>query len=1370
MAAIVNVGATTPTLTDPARRRWPAPTDRGLDRAAATGTGSAVDDAARVNAWPAVPSARPDPPSAGQGATTTILFTDLVDSTDLIARVGDDAAAALQLTHLAVLRRVLATHGGREVKSIGDGLMVAFSSALSAVRCAVAMQREAGRVGVDPRPRLRAGIHAGEPIADGDDLYGSTVIIASRLCDRAHGGQIIASGLVAALVGSRGDHAFDDLGALALKGIDVPVSAVAVRADGRADAAVAGAPSAAGPAGAPPQLPALLRRCAAGPLVGRAGPLSTLVADLEAAEQYGRRLTLLAGEPGIGKTRLAAELARIAHERGATVLFGRCEEEALVPLQPFVTALDYYAATAMATASRPELDRRLAGRDRELARLLPSMRGSVGDGAPAAIDDPETERYRLFEAVVALLDVIAERTPLVLVLDDLHWADRDSLLLLRHVMRAPVESRLLVVATYRDVEVSPTHTLTQVLADLRRESLWQRVRLQGLDVAEVGALIATATGVPTSPDLAEALWQETEGHPFFVQELIRHLRETGALAEPRGRLWTRRAIKRAGIPEGVRELVGGRLRRLDPSTREVLLLAAVAGHEFSSSALQAVRGVSAQEIYALLAPAVSSQVIEAQAEAGGRYAFSHTLIRDTLYGELAPHERARLHSELGEALERTPDHARGESHLSELAHHFLAGASSAEGSARAIEYAVAAAEQAARGLAFEKACDHYRDAIAALGERPDADRRRCELMLALGESEWNAGHYKRARASFGAAGDLAERLGLSEHLGRAALGFGGRIGFQASAPDPQLVGLLERALRLLGEASSPLRARVTGRLALALTHIGQPERQRLLSERSVAEARAFADDALLAEVLAYAGWARWSPDNLDERLRLADEVVALADGGGSLSLRLESRFWRVAQLIEAREMQRADADYAEFARLAEEARQPYHLWLVGVVRAMRALSDATDERAHDLVWEAFRRGEATENWAAMQVFSGQLLAAYGYTERTGEILAAARAMAEYFSSIALYKAGLALTYCLLGRLVDARPLFEELAARDFRDVPRDWLWLSTMDLLCEVCWLLRDERRAAILYDLLEPYAERNVVLGAWATPRGVAGRAVGLMASVAGSLDDGVRRFERAIEQNRKLRVGPSVVVAQLHLARALAARGAPGDRERAIALQADVAAGAEALNLRALQEPARALGARLGLAGAILPLAPEPRPPLRERASELGDTARAGLSRRGRAVIARRLAAVSDSDLERLFDHPLAQRALFTAMARAFQPRLALGFEGELGFELYVEYGREPRPPQWWTLRVAGGRAWARHRASRDAAMVAHLRLADFIRLVTGERNPVALWVENDVLVEGDVLIAPRLVDMFGGVSLAETLANTEDVGRLMRSMYSG
>ncbi len=396
----------------------------------------------------------------------------------------------------------------------------------------------------------------------------------------------------------------------------------------------------------------------------------------EGERRRSARWCSLAGEPGIGKTRLATEAARAAHAEGGTVLFGGCDEDVGLPYRPFVEALRHYVAHAPDAV----LAAHVRAHHGELVRLVPELAQRVSDLPAPQVAEAETERFLLFEAVTGLLAAASQESPIVLVLDDLHWAGAPELLLLKHLVRSAEPMRLLVIGTYRDTDLSRTHPLTAVLADLRRESGVERVALHGLDDAAVETLVAAVARHDLDDALvalAHAIRRETEGNPFFIGEVIRHLSESGALFQEGGRWTYRGAITALGIPEGVREVIGRRLGRLSEATTRILGLAAVIGRQFDLALLAKIAETSEDAVLDALDEATAAALVAEVRGGDEQFAFRHALIRTTLYEELSAPRRARLHQRVGEALEelvRTTPGAR----IEELAYHWLAATRAAD--------------------------------------------------------------------------------------------------------------------------------------------------------------------------------------------------------------------------------------------------------------------------------------------------------------------------------------------------------------------------------------------------------------------------------------------------------------------------------------------------------------------------------------------------------------------------------------------------------------------------------------------------------------------------------------------------------------------
>ncbi|MGH3371053.1 MAG: ATP-binding protein, partial [Nocardioidaceae bacterium] len=409
------------------------------------------------------PSDQPLPVQAAAGSVgvVTFVFTDLVGSTELLERLGDDAADELRRTHFGLLREAVSETGGHEVKNLGDGLMVVFTSPMDALLGAIGIQRavdEHNRAQADRSIFVRIGVHAGEPLRDENDFFGTSVVVAKRLCDKAQGAQILVSELAAGLVGSRGGLRFRPVGLVALKGLAQPIAALELRWRSDDEPAGPGDPGAAsegddGDQPAQPSLPVQVTS-RSWDLVGRDGELEKLLASYERSTTGNRQLALLAGEPGIGKTRLAIEVARRVYDEGAIVLYGRCDDELGVAYQPFVQALSHLV--------RHSAPKQLAGAlgrfPGELVRLVPELADLVPGLAPPLSSDPDTERYRLFDAVTSWIAATTERAPMMMFLDDVHWATKPTTLLLRHILQDSDPMRLLIVGTYRDTDLGQPQT------------------------------------------------------------------------------------------------------------------------------------------------------------------------------------------------------------------------------------------------------------------------------------------------------------------------------------------------------------------------------------------------------------------------------------------------------------------------------------------------------------------------------------------------------------------------------------------------------------------------------------------------------------------------------------------------------------------------------------------------------------------------------------------------------------------------------------------------------------------------------------------------------------------------------------------------
>jgi DNA-binding SARP family transcriptional activator len=870
---------------------------------------------------------------------------------------------------------------------------------------------------------------------------------------------------------------------------------------------------------------------AATAFVGRTAELDELRAVMEDAFVGRGRLVLISGEPGIGKSRLADELLGYARKRRVQMLVGRCWEAGGAPAYwPWVQSLRAYAREADGQALRWNLG---AGAP-DVAQILPELRELFPDISEPPSLESEGARFRLFDSTATFLRNVTGASPLVLVFDDLHAADEPSLLMLRFVAGEIEDMRILVLGTYRDVDPTVRDPLATTLAELAREPVTRRITLSGLTEPDVARYIELSAGVSPAAELVAQIHAETEGNPLFVGEVVRLLGSEGRLAEDA-------ATGEFAIPEGIREVIGRRLGRLSEGCRRILVLAAVLGREFGLEALGVLSETPRADLLYPLDEAMAARVIGEVPGAPGRLRFAHVLIRETLYDEPTAARRLQLHRQAGEALE-TLYADDPEPHLAELAHHFVAAAPAGPAD-KAVDYARGAGDRAVGLLAYEEAARFYE---MALGLTEATGLTRCELLLALGDAQARAGDESGAKRTHLHAAELARRLGAAAEIARAALGYGGRFVWARAGTDEHLVPLLREALAALDETDSALRVRVLARLAGALRDQHEREPRAALSAEAVAMARRIGEPASLAYALDGHCMAIFWPENPEERIEIADEVIRLAGEAGDRERVAHARYYRMMFLLELGQMPQVKRELEGYAQLTQELRQPAQLWLLTATRATLALFEGRFEEGEALVSEALRLGQGAQRSDAVlshRIQTFTLGCQRGTPDGLEEMLE--QSVHEY-PARPMFRCMLAWLHTELGHEPDARADFEELAADDCAALPRTNEWLFSLGFLAEVARDLRDLRRASTIYELLLPYSLRNASTADYICTGSVS-RYLGLLASTMSRWGGAARHFEDALEMNSRMAARPWLAHTQEDYARMLLGRAEPGDTEKA-------------------------------------------------------------------------------------------------------------------------------------------------------------------------------------------------------------------------------
>lgn len=1052
----------------------------------------------------------------GPTVSTSVVFTDLVGSTEQSSRVGPDESEELRQVHFGLLRGALAQAGGTEVKNLGDGLMIVFPSVGAALGGAVAMQQTIERRNRRARERLsvRIGVSSGDAVVEDGDYFGETVVEAARLCSLAQGGEILATE-VTSILGRSSGHEFEPVGDLELKGLPRPVPAVRVLWS--LDSGEAQVPF-------PSRLEAAVT--AGRVFVGRAEEMSMLDDALHAAESGEQPVLFIAGEPGVGKTAMVAEFARNAHQRGTVVLYGRCDEELAVPYQPWVEAVGHLVDHAPESLLR----RHIEANGTQLSRLVPQLSGRTGAPPPPGTD-PETERYLMFQSVCSILDSAADERPLLIVLDDLHWSDAPTLALLRHIVTTPKSAPPLIIATYRDTDVGRSHPLIDTLATLRRHPGFRRLSLAGLGDGDVAELLEARSGQTLTAEgvaFARSLRQETNGNPFFAREILRNLAESGDLARnEEGRWGFTDAIDPARLPESVLEVVRQRVDRLGADVHRALSAASVIGRDFDLTVLSHVLDEPDDTVLDVLERAVAASVIEEVDGVEDRFTFTHALAQHTMESELSAARRRRCHRRIAEAIEDLWPGDPGE-RVGELAGHWLAATAPVD-SQRAIHYSHMAGERALEALAPDEALRWFGSALELLDESHEPDLRlRCGLLVSLGTAQKQAGVPDYRETLLEAAG-LARRVGDDSSLVAAALINNRGYHSNSGETDHERLEVIRAALAVVGEADSAERALLIATLCAESNLEESQSTLQGLADDALAMARRLGDERTMIEVTSRTRVAVYFLETIGDRFDVYAESRRLADRVADPVVcfhAAQALLWAAAARAD---MATFDDQLETMSSISERTGQPILSWLTRYTQAMRAAIAGDVQSSERLAEQALELGTASGQPDALTFYGGQLMRVRLMQGRLDELSDLLQQLARETEEFPVFRSVWAVACAQSGDMETARSLLES-AMREGFDGTHEMQWATAMTMWTEASVRLDHREAAAALYPLLLPFASLTAFTGL--TYGGPLAHHLGELAVLLGDEAGASEHFGRASEVES--RTGDVYMQSVTHLGRA--------------------------------------------------------------------------------------------------------------------------------------------------------------------------------------------------------------------------------------------
>lgn len=1042
-----------------------------------------------------------------------ILAADVAGYSALMNADEDTTYNAWRSARNEVIDPGIETCQGRIVKHTGDGFLAEFPTVLAAVECAVDIQQN---MGVRNQPlangqkfQFRIGINLGDIIVDNEDIHGDGVNIAARLEAIAEAGGVCITADVYRQVRNKPGFEFADLGEHSVKNIEAPIQVYSVARGEQAEEtpSFTVAPDSVSPhstaAGDNNPLEAMLENITTtvqqppAMMVGRESEKQILSAAYEEARQGSGNIVFIRGEPGIGKSCLASSFAETVKGETAWVVYGQCHETlGSPPFWPWLQILKNLQLTDDSLGLSPAaIFEDLAAAEIKQQGMSSSLLSSDFGG----------EQFLLFSKIANVLAQYASQRTLVLVIDDLHWADKSSLLLLSHICRRLSRQAMLVIGTYRDIEITRKHPLFESLGEISRQATLRRIALKGLSAQDVSGFIENTVSATLSPEIMKSLYEKTEGNPLFVSEVARILQQ-----ENFNQASSQMAIE---IPEGIQEAIGRRLNQLSEQCNELLPMAAVIGRKFSLAVLNQLLPKSEQlGLLETLEEAVARGIIEQRQNAIAEFQFCHVLTRDILYNELSLARKIVLHGKVADALVQLRQ-ADSEVSAGEIARHYYHALQGGKSDV-AVDYAIEAAEHAKKLSAHDEARQYYELAmdIFNLDERRYAERK-AEVYYHITECIHSVGSpTQKTVDACVLVLDAARQCGQYEIFAQAAC----RLVYVERRPKKSRKGLaaIEEALSLTPADDLVIRADLLAYQAMSFCFNGRRGDAERTAFEALSVAQRCGDKLVICNSLCIALLVlRGRPEKLSERVRLGEQAVDLAieisPSSEAIDILNDPREWLILTCKELGDMDRVNTLIRQL-EMSVEHHYSYkgHYFSVSS-SADQALFEGRWQQAETLIEEASELGIGHLDDSSEGVYGAQMFMLNRELGRLPMVQGALkRILAD--DKHAVWAPALLATYTELGQLDDARDIFEQLAANDFRPLGEGELFLTCLAYMINACVAFNDTDRADALYQRLVPYSGQ-MVLHATAVNHGPADMYLAMLSSLMNNLDEAQQLFARA-------------------------------------------------------------------------------------------------------------------------------------------------------------------------------------------------------------------------------------------------------------------